>query len=117
AIAVFGNMITGATTVNMSAGAMVGELRFEDVNANSLTAAYTIGSSSQTITFNNGASASLLDVTGFTSTNQTVAAKISAAGGQPLNIVNNGAPGLTTLTLSGAFSATTAGTALNVDGA
>src|SRR5438067_10052468 len=115
-VAVFGNMITGSNTVNLSAGVTVGELRFQDVTTGSLSAKYTIGSSSQTITFNNGGSAGLLDVVGFTAANQTVAANLSAAGSQPLTVLNNGAPGVTTLTLSGGLSATTTNTALNVGG-
>ena len=115
AVAVFGNVATGAHTVNLSAGVTLGELRFEDVNAHSTTAAYTIAAG-QTITFDNNDAPALLTVGGFTRTNQTVAAALSVAGGDALTITNDGAPGLTTLTLGGALSATTAGTPLNVGG-
>jgi fibronectin-binding autotransporter adhesin len=115
-VAVFGNAIGAANTVNLSTNVMVGELRFADVTAGSLGAMYTVGSSSQTITLNNNGSPGLVTVTGFTAANQTVAANLSAAGGQPLTVTNNGAPGVTTLTLSGGLSATTAGTALNFGG-
>ncbi|HSQ54330.1 MAG TPA: autotransporter-associated beta strand repeat-containing protein [Gemmata sp.] len=114
-VAIFGNVATGANTVNLTAGVTLGELRFEDVNARSMTAAYTIASG-QTITFDNNGSPALLTIAGMTRTNETVAATLSVAGGQPLNIANNGAPGLTTLAISGAMNATTANTALNIDG-
>ncbi len=116
-VAVFGNVITSSSTVAMSSGVTVGELRFEDVNAGSFNSAYTIGATPlQTITFNNSGSASQLNVTGFVNANQTIAANISIAGGQPLTITNNGAPGVTTLTLSGTISGTSAGLGLNVGG-
>lgn len=117
AVAIFGNVATGANSVTLSAGVTVGELRFEDVNAGTATAAYTIGAAAQTITFNNGGNPGLISVTGFTSTNQTIATGISAANAQPLTILNNGANGVNTLTLSGALSSTTSGAALNVGGA
>ena len=113
--------------MTLSSDVTIGELRFEDVNINSTatTAGYTIGSSSQSITFNNGANPSLLNVTGWTLANQTVATNVVIGGTQPLTITNNGAAGTTlatldptppTLTLSGGISATTSGTALNVGG-
>src|SRR5919201_1647372 len=102
-VAVFGNVLTGSNTVTVSAGATIGELRFTDVNTRSTTTAYTIGSSGQTLTFNNGTAANLIDVVGITSTNQTVAANVSVASAQPLTITADGAPGLTTLTLSGSL--------------
>lgn len=115
-IAIFGNVATGANSVTLSTNVTIGELRFADVTANSLTAAYTIGSSSQTITLSNGTSAGLISVLGATNANQTVAAKVTAGPTQPYSIVNNGVAGVTTLTLSGAQAATTSGTALNVSG-
>jgi autotransporter-associated beta strand protein len=112
----FGGVATGPDAVTLSAGVTVGVLRFDDVNTRSLTAAYTIGSSGQSITFDNGAAASLLAVSGFTRANQTVAANITIGGSGPLTVDNNGAPGLNTLTLSGSVNAAVAGTGLNVTG-
>src|SRR5262249_54106410 len=66
--------------------------------------------------FNNNTSAALINVTGLTVTNQTVAATISVGGTQPLSITNNGAPGINTLTFTGGVNATTAGRAITVDG-
>jgi autotransporter-associated beta strand protein len=116
-IAIFGNISTGANTVNMSANVTVGELRFDNVNSLSLTPAYTIGSSSQTITFDNGAATTLLTVSGFTQTTQTVAANLSIGTSQPLTINNNGVPGVNTLTIGGGINAAASGAALNVTGA
>ncbi len=115
-VAVFGNSLTANSSITLTSGVTVGELRFEDVNAGTIGAAYTIAAG-QSITFNNGAAPSQINVAGFTVTNQTIAAGIIIGGSQPLNITNNGAPGLTTLTISGGISATTGGTALNIDGA
>ena len=77
-IAIFGNVATSANAVTLSGDVTIGELRFADVTSNSLTAAYTIGSSSQTITLNNGTSAGLLSVLGATNANQIVAANVKA---------------------------------------
>lgn len=114
-VAIFSNISIGANTVNLSAGVTLGELRFQDVDASSMSAADTIASG-QTITFNNNASPSLLNVMGMTVRNETIAAALSVANGQPFDINNNGAPGVTTLTITGAVSATTATTSLNIDG-
>ena len=89
-IAIFGNVATSANAVTLSGDVTIGELRFADVTSNSLTAAYTIGSSSQTITLNNGTSAGLLSVLGATNANQIVAANVKAGPAQPYSIVNNG---------------------------
>jgi autotransporter-associated beta strand protein len=116
AVAVFGNAATGPLTVALSSGVTVGQVQFFDVNIASATAAYTIGTSSQTITLNNGGSDNLITVAGITTTTQTVATLLNVASSQPLTINNNGTPGVLTLTLSGNLSAATAGTALNVNG-
>jgi autotransporter-associated beta strand protein len=130
-VAVFGDVATGANTIAIGTPGTVtvGELRFADVNNLTSAAAYTIATSSQTITFNNGASANLLTVTGSTTANQTVAATISVGTAQPFTINNGGAPAMTaaagaplptavsTLTLSGPINAAAAGTPLNVTGA
>jgi autotransporter-associated beta strand protein len=115
-VAVFSDAAPGPLTVALSSGVTVGQVQFFDVNIASATAAYTIGTSSQTITLNNGGSDNLITVAGITTTTQTVATLLNVASSQPLTINNNGAPGVTTLTLSGALSAATAGTALNVNG-
>ena len=113
-IALFGNAATGANSVTLTGNVSIGELRFDGVTSGSATAAYTIGTNAQTITVNNGAAG--ITVSGATTTNQIVAANVAAGAGQPLTIVNNGGSGVTTLTLSGALSATTAGSGLNVSG-
>lgn len=115
-VAVFGNVATGAHTVALSANVTLGELRFDTVNNRALAPAYTIGTSAQTITFNNGGSANLLTVTGQTRANQIVAAQLGIGTGQPLTVTNTGATGLTTLTLSGGINAAGAGTAVNFGG-
>jgi autotransporter-associated beta strand protein len=122
AVAIFGNVLTANNTVNLPAGGVtIGELRFEDVNTRSQTVVYTIAAG-QTITFDNGSSASLISVTGHTRANQTIAAAINVATVQGLTITNDGAPMPTfptptaTLTLSGALSAANANTPLTVGG-
>jgi fibronectin-binding autotransporter adhesin len=115
-IAIFGNIATGANSVTLTSNVTIGELRFADVTNSTLAAAYTIGSTSQTITLNNGTSAGLISVQGATNANQTVAANVTAGPGQPYSIVNDGVAGATTLTLGGTQAAATSGTALNVSG-
>lgn len=113
-IALFGNAATGANSVTLTGNVSIGELRFDGVTSGSASAAYTIGTNAQTITVNNGAAG--ITVSGATSINQIVAANVAAGAGQPLTIINNGGSGVTTLTLSGALSAATAGSGLNVSG-
>ena len=113
-LAVFGNAATGANAVTLSSAMTIGELRFDDVTTKSMTAAYTIGSSSQTITFSNGG-APLINVRVRHPHQPDGGDEPQHRGGNRSRSPTTAPPGMTTLTSAAAFGIAL-GTAVIVGG-